>query len=213
MPSHSSTLKVLILPRRFLPPSALAPSSEASKKRGTLPVTQDPAAKRARGARPSVNIRTLSTAQNQRVNTSTSHPLLDLQASQTIELIGSRPGEKYSVTRIKNLSDSRSSSIWRAMLSILTPEHPSVVAKVLKPVGNVKSTAVMWLRETSVHSKLSAGGLPTIVQLLGLDARLHSLYREDIAAPYLAHRAWRQPGGCFSDTPADALRVLGNMAI
>ncbi len=39
---------------------------------------------------------------------------------------------------------------------------------------------------------------------------MHSLYREDIAAPYLAHRAWRQPDDYFSDTPADALRVLGN---
>jgi serine/threonine protein kinase len=98
------------------------------------------------------------------------------------------------------------------MISILTPDHPSVVAKVLKPSSSVKSTAVMWLRETSIHSKLSAGGLPTIVQLLGLDARLHSLYLEDIAAPSLAQRAWRGPDDYFSGTPADARRVLDDMA-
>ena len=98
------------------------------------------------------------------------------------------------------------------MISILTPDHPSVVAKVLKPSSSIKSTAVMWLRETSIHSKLSAGGLPTIVQLLGLDARLHSLYLEDIAAPSLAQRAWRGPDDYFSGTPADARRVLDDMA-
>ena len=62
---------------------------------------------------------------------------------------------------------------------ILTPDHPSDVAKVLKSSSSVKSTAVMWLRETSIRSKLSAGWLPTIVQLMGLDARVHSLYLED----------------------------------
>jgi hypothetical protein len=70
----------------------------------------------------------------------------------------------------------------------------------------------MWLRETSIHSKLSAGGLPTIVQLLGLDARLHSLYLEDIATPSLAHRAWRRPDDYFSGTPTNARRVLDDMA-
>jgi serine/threonine protein kinase len=41
---------------------------------------------------------------------------------------------------------------------------------------------------------------------------LHSLYLEDIAAPSLAHRAWRRPDDYFSGTPADALRVLDNIA-
>ncbi len=111
MPNHSSTIKLLVLPRCFLPPSNLAPSLEASKKRGTLLAAQDLATKQAKGARPPVNIRTLSTVLDQGVNASASHPLLNLQASQTIKLIGSRPTEKYSVTRIKNLSDSRSSSV------------------------------------------------------------------------------------------------------
>jgi serine/threonine protein kinase len=98
------------------------------------------------------------------------------------------------------------------MISILTPNHPSVVAKVLKPTGSAKSAATMWLRESSIHSKLSAGGLPTIVQLLGLDARVHSLYLEDIAAPSLAQRAWRGPNDCFLGTTTDARRVLDDMA-
>ena len=99
------------------------------------------------------------------------------------------------------------------MISILTPDHPSVVTKVLKPIGNnPRSVATMWLRETSIHSKLTAGGLPTIVQLLGLDARVHSLYLEDIAAPSLAQRAWRGPDDCFLGTSADARRVLDDMA-
>lgn len=123
-----------------------------------------------------MNIRMLSAVRNQGVNAATSHPLIDLRAVRTIELIGSRPEEKYSVTRLENLTDSKSSSVWRAIISILTPDHPSVVAKVLKPTGSAKSAATMWLRETSIHSKLSAGGLPTIVQLLGLDARVHGLY-------------------------------------
>jgi serine/threonine protein kinase len=98
------------------------------------------------------------------------------------------------------------------MISILTSDHPSVVAKVLKPTGSARSAATMWLRETSIHSKLSAAGLPTIVQLLGLDARVHSLYLEDIAAPSLAQRAWRGPDDCFLGSPADARRVLDDMA-
>ncbi|KAK0736054.1 kinase-like domain-containing protein [Apiosordaria backusii] len=213
LPSHGCTTKLLVLHRRFLPPLAYAgPSEQSGKKRGTLPTARDPGAKRVRGAGPPVNIRTLSAVRNQGVNAATSHPLIDLQTGRTIELIGSRRGEKYSVTRIENLSDSRSSSVWRAIISILTPDHPSVVTKVLKPIGNARSTATMWLRETSIHSKLSAGGLPTIVQLLGLDARVHSLYLEDIAAPSLAHRAWRGPDDYFSGTPADARRVLDDMA-
>ena len=212
-PNNGCTTKLLVLPRRFLPPSAHAGSSEQlGKKRGTLPATRDPGPKRARGVGPPVNIRTLSAVRNQGVNAATSHPLIDLRAGRTIEFIGSRPEEKYSVTRIENLSDSRSSSVWRAMISILTPDHPSVVAKVLKPTSSVKSAATMWLRETSIHSKLSAGGLPTIVQLLGLDARVHSLYLEDIAAPSLAHRAWLGHNDYFLGTPTDARRVLDDMA-
>lgn len=98
------------------------------------------------------------------------------------------------------------------MVSILNSEYPSVVAKVLKPIGSTKSTATMWLRETGIHSKLSAGGLPTIVQLLGLDARVHSFYLEDIAAPSLIQRAWRGPDDYFLGTLVDARRVLGDMA-
>jgi serine/threonine protein kinase len=97
------------------------------------------------------------------------------------------------------------------MISILASDHPSVVAKVLKPSSSVNPTAVMWLRETSIYSKLSAGGLPTIVQLLGLDSRLHSLYLEDIATPSLAQRAWRGPDDYFSGTPDDARRILDDM--
>ncbi len=214
MPSHGCPTKLLVLPRRFLPPRVQTSPSEQSRsgmKRGTLPTAQDPGPKRTKGAVPSVNIRTLSAVRNQGVNAAASHPLLNLPAGRTIDLIGSRPGEKYSVTRIANLSDSRSSSVWRAMVSILTPDHPSVVIKVLKPTGNAISTATMWLRETSIHSKLSAGGLSTIVQLLGLDARLHSLYLEDIAAPSLAQRAWRGPDDLFSGTSADARRILDDM--
>ena len=98
------------------------------------------------------------------------------------------------------------------MVSILNSEYPSVVAKVLKPIGSTKSTATMWLRETGIHSKLSAGGLPTIVQLPGLDARVHSFYLEDIAAPSLIQRAWRGPDDYFLGTLVDARRVLGDMA-
>lgn len=98
------------------------------------------------------------------------------------------------------------------MNSILAPDHPSVVAKVLKPTSSVKSAATMFLSETSIHSKLSARGLPTIVQLLGLDARVHSLYLEDIAAPSLAQRPWRERDDHFSGTPTIARHVLDDMA-
>ncbi|KAK3336829.1 kinase-like domain-containing protein [Cercophora scortea] len=215
VPTHGCTTKMLVLNRYFLPSLAPTSSDQPSKKRGASPAARDPGAKRTKGAGPpgvSANIRTLSAIRNQGVNAATPHPLTNLRAGQTIELIGSKPGEKYSVTRINNLSDSRSSSVWRATISILTPDHPSVVAKVLKPsnTGDVKSTAIMWLRETSIHSKLSANGPPTIVQLLGLDARLHSLYLEDIAAPSLAQQ--RGPDDYFSGTPIDARRVLDDMA-
>ncbi len=211
MASHSCPTKLLVLPRRFLPLLAHtgSASGQSSKKQGALLAAQDPSLKRVRGA---VNIRTLSAIRNQGVDTATPHPLIDLQTGQTVKLIGPGPGEKYSITRIKNLSDSQSSSVWRAMISILTPDHPSVVTKFLKPLGSTKYTATIWLRKTSIHSKLSAGRLPTIVQLLGLDARVHSLYLEDIAAPSLADQAWRRPDDFFLGTPANARRVLGDMA-
>ncbi len=41
---------------------------------------------------------------------------------------------------------------------------------------------------------------------------MHSLYLENIAALSLTHQAWRRPDNYFSGTPADALRVLGNIA-
>ncbi|KAL2131817.1 hypothetical protein VTI74DRAFT_4589 [Chaetomium olivicolor] len=91
-------------------------------------------------------------------------------------------------------------------------QNPSGVAKVLKPTGSVKSAATVWLRETDIHSKLSAGRLPTIVQLLCLDARAHSLYLEDIGAPSFAQRGWRGPGDYFAGTPADAHRILNDIA-
>ena len=47
---------------------------------------------------------------------------------------------------------------------------------------------------------------------MGLDARVHSLYLEDIAALSLADRAWRGPDDPFLGTPADARRVLDDMA-
>jgi hypothetical protein len=86
--------------------------------------------------------------------------------------------------------------------------QPSVVAKILKQTSSTHRAADMWLRETSIYSKLSSGKIATIVRLLGYDARLHSLYIEDIAAKSLAHLDWRQEDHQFSGNPDDAERIL-----
>lgn len=81
------------------------------------------------------------------------------------------------------------------------------------------SVAEMWLREARTHGELnssSADGennVPTVGQLFGLDARLHSLYVEDINAPSLAHPAWRQgPDHCFTGSRDGADRVLRDIS-
>ncbi len=219
------TTKMSVFPRRFLsflPPSALL--EQPHKKRGTSPDARDPSAKRTRGAGPL--IRTLSAVRNQGV-TAASHPLLDvrLQPGQPIELNGSTPEENYSITRIKSLYNNRASSVWRISITTLgspsvlategktevgAPVPQSVVVKVLKPSHGIKTTASSWLQETSIHSQLNTGGPPTIVKLLGLDARLHSLYLEDIDAPSLA--AWRGSDNYFSGTSDNACRILNDMA-
>lgn len=70
----------------------------------------------------------------------------------------------------------------------------------------------MWLREASIHSKLNGTKRPTIIQLLGIDSRVHSLYLEHIEAPSLAQRAWRNASDHFSGTPADANRILNDIS-
>ena len=213
-PDRACTTKLLVFPRSFFQRPANAESSDLpNKKRGAPLPTAEAATKRTRGARPPFNIRALSAAPVYTIDTPKSfHPLIDLQVGRRIQLIGSRPHEEYSVERIQNISDSRSSSVWRVIVSIPSPNHQSVVAKVLKTTSSTKSAATMWLREASIHSKLNASKLPTIVQLLGLDARINSLYLEGIGAPSLADRPWRGANDRFSGTPADADRVLNDMA-
>lgn len=120
------------------------------------------------------------------------HPLMGLLPNQTITIAGAGVQE-YSITRVQKLSETRASSVWRALVSIFSPEQPAVVAKVLlKGRNSTPVIAEMWLREAKIHSKLntqdSDSNVSTIVKLLGLDARLHSLYVEDVDASSLAHR-------------------------
>ncbi|KAL8366279.1 hypothetical protein RB595_004853 [Gaeumannomyces hyphopodioides] len=71
----------------------------------------------------------------------------------------------------------------------------------------------MWLREVRIHSKVSSGKHPIIVQLLGVDARVHSFYLEAVQAPALDNRVWRRADSYFASTAAHATRVLRDSGV
>lgn len=186
-PAVSSSNKLLVLPRRFLHKEAGATKVPSGKR--PLSSTVGHASKRVQDAGGVVH-----NLHVERIPRSCQslHPLMGLLPNQTITIAGAGVQE-YSITRVQKLSETRASSVWRALVSIFSPEQPAVVAKVLlKGRNSTPVIAEMWLREAKIHSKLntqdSDSNVSTIVKLLGLDARLHSLYVEDVDASSLAHR-------------------------
>ncbi|KAI6486524.1 hypothetical protein MCOR13_009435 [Pyricularia oryzae] len=174
-PAVSSSNKLLVLPRRFLHKEAGATKVPSGER--PLSSTVGHASKRVQDAGGVVH-----NLHVERIPRSCQslHPLMGLLPNQTITIAGAGVQE-YSITRVQKLSETRASSVWRALVSIFSPEQPAVVAKVLlKGRNSTPVIAEMWLREAKIHSKLNSqdsdSNVSTIVKLLGLDARLHSFF-------------------------------------
>ncbi|KAI6626072.1 hypothetical protein MCOR07_002631 [Pyricularia oryzae] len=81
---------------------------------------------------------------------------------------------------------------------------------------NAKTAARVWQSETRIHSKLMAttAGARFIVQLFGTDARIHTIYMEDVEGPSLAYPTWRQrPENLFTGSRGVAGRIMRDIAL
>ncbi|KAI6601856.1 hypothetical protein MCOR12_004143 [Pyricularia oryzae] len=81
---------------------------------------------------------------------------------------------------------------------------------------NAKTAARVWQSETRIYSKLMAttAGARFIVQLLGTDARIYTIYMEDVEGPSLAHPTWRQrPENLFTGSRGVAGRIMRDIAL
>ncbi|KAI1747077.1 kinase-like domain-containing protein [Xylaria castorea] len=135
-------------------------------------------------------------------------------------LIELKKGEKiyvgvskvYWLKRLDTIFDHQNSSVWQA-------EHKKwddgrkIVVKVIKPEafrGDVIKTAEAWKRECEAHVAVTKNRHPAIVQILGFDARFHSIYTEYIAATSLADH--RCPGLSYAGSRIDAQRIMHDIA-
>ncbi|KAI6407959.1 hypothetical protein MCOR23_001613 [Pyricularia oryzae] len=60
----------------------------------------------------------------------------------------------------------------------------------------------------------TTAGARFIVQLLGTDARIHTIYMEDVEGPSLAHPTWRQrPENLFTGSRGVAGRIMRDIAL
>ncbi|QBZ66703.1 hypothetical protein PoMZ_13687 [Pyricularia oryzae] len=86
-----------------------------------------------------------------------------------------------------------------------------VVAKVLTYTDDTWAAARMWLQETRIHSKVGSEKHQAIIQLLGVDARVHAFYMEAVQASPLGDKSFRDHHGHFSGTNNNAERILNDM--
>ncbi|KAK4462390.1 kinase-like domain-containing protein [Cladorrhinum samala] len=160
------------------------------------------------------------------LSTSNGHPLLDLEAEETVDIPKIRlPGgaelDEYAISKRDQIAQSTLSTVF-------TAEHSNVpegviVVKVLKTrshaqitneaalAKNVIRQADIWLRELQYQENLEH---KSIVRLYGGDARFLSLYMEHVDARDLTFRGtWRTAGSdLFSGDRSDALRILRDIA-
>ncbi|KAH8655751.1 kinase-like domain-containing protein [Xylariales sp. PMI_506] len=211
--SSKSITQVLVRPRFYLL-SDQANLEPKSRKRNQISIA--PANKRTNVAssRHRLQIskpvpRMVSTAVVQ--ESSSQHPFTGLEIGEKVELVGSNLDETFSIAGIEKLSQTRSSSVWRAMLSIMRAGQDCdlpLVAKVLTRHGRPELNAKMWLREARIHSRLNADKRHTIIQLVAVDARLHCFYTENIEAVSLAAKVWRTADDFFTGSRGDAIRIF-----
>ncbi|TLD04389.1 uncharacterized protein PgNI_12101 [Pyricularia grisea] len=137
-----------------------------------------------------------------------SYILGDLRIGEIVQLFRSKSYERYSITRVKTLSDRRPASVWQAAIS--TFREP-IVAKVLTYTDDIRATVRIWLQEIRIHSKIGSDKYQTIVQLLGVNARIYTFYMEAIQVSSLGDKNFRDYHGHFSSTNNNAERVLNDM--
>jgi hypothetical protein len=154
------------------------------------------------------------------VATSNGHPLLDLQADETVEIAGGCELDEYTITKREPIAASSLSSVFTAEYSKVPGNV--IVVKVLKTrtnantanealaARNVIHQADIWLRELQYQEDLQH---KSIVRLYGGDARFLALYMEHVDARDLAAKGtWRVTGDYFNGTYADARRILHDIA-
>ncbi|KAM7207236.1 Protein kinase-like domain containing protein [Naviculisporaceae sp. PSN 640] len=149
------------------------------------------------------------------VVTTNGHPLLELQAEETVEIPGGCELDEYAITKREPIAST-------SLSSVFTADHSKVpdgviVVKVLKTrspnsngIGegrNVIRQADVWLRELQYQEDLQHR---SIVRLYGGDARFLSLYMEHVDARDLSSKGtWRSPStDLFAGDRSDAVRIL-----
>ena len=150
------------------------------------------------------------------VTTTKGHPLLELQAEETVEIPGGCELDEYAITKREPIAST-------SLSSVFTADHSKVpdgviVVKVLKTrspanangVGegrNVIRQADVWLRELQYQEDLQHR---SIVRLYGGDARYLSLYMEHVDARDLSSKGvWRSMStDLFAGDRSDAQRIL-----
>ncbi|KAK0631348.1 kinase-like domain-containing protein [Immersiella caudata] len=154
------------------------------------------------------------------VATSSGHPLLDLQADETVEIAGGCELDEYTITKREPIAASSLSSVFTADYSKVPGNV--IVVKVLKTRTNLTATnealaarnvihqADIWLRELQYQEDLQH---KSIVRLYGGDARFLSLYMEHVDARDLAAQGvWRVMGDLFNGNRWDGRRILHDIA-
>ncbi|GAB1309924.1 STE kinase [Madurella fahalii] len=155
------------------------------------------------------------------LSTSNGHPLLDMQADETVEVAPGAKVVEYTITKKEPIASTSLSSVFTAEYS----EVPAgvIVVKVLKtrsPVAANNEAAVakdvirqadIWLREFQSQENLEH---KSIVRLYGGDARFLSLYMEHVDARDLSSKSmWRNPAtDLFTGDRSDALHILHDIA-
>jgi len=150
------------------------------------------------------------------IATSNGHPLLDLQADETVEMSGGCEIDQYTITKREPIASSSLSSVFIADHSKVPGNV--IVVKVLKTRTNANAAneaqlsrnvihqADIWLRELQYQEDLQH---KSIVRLYGGDARFLSLYMEHVDARDLAARGtWRGSAELFLGDHDDARRII-----
>ncbi|KAK4224000.1 kinase-like domain-containing protein [Podospora fimiseda] len=158
--------------------------------------------------------------------TSNGHPLLDMQAEETVELpkIKLPTGaelDEYSISKKEQIAQSGLSTVFTAdhskvpegviVVKVLKTRSPAVPNNEAAMAKNVIRQADIWLRELQYQENLDH---KSIVRLYGGDARYLSLYMEHVDARDLTSKGtWRAPGtDLFAGDKTDAWRILRDIA-
>ncbi|KAK4234978.1 kinase-like domain-containing protein [Achaetomium macrosporum] len=157
------------------------------------------------------------------LSASTSHPLLDLQPDETLEVPRGGGLVGYTITKKEPIASTALSSVFTAEYSEAPGRY--VVVKVLRTMSpaatnsnnegavakNVIRQAQTWLRELENQERLNH---KSIVRLYGGDARFLSLYMEPVDGRDLSAKGTWRTGGTdlFAGDRSDALRILQDIA-